>query len=759
MRSLRVPITVHEDAGIARMQEPVTVGVPLPRSENATNAAALVLRDETGAPVPVQARVLSRWGGPVSDAAAPIRFVLLDFRASVAGNATRTLFLSHAPASRSAPGVALARREGGAIVVDTGVLALSFDRATPGPLRLVAGGVSAETLSVEIEENGPQRACVVVRGELSGGYEEKGGTRPLAWTTRWHLTAGSRLARVQTVIENPDRPHRRPFNDRGDPVGKRLGRLALEMDADGETAAKEAARAAGPLAIVQDASGFEARRGKAVVKKGAAAAGWIAAGDTAIGMRSFAENHPKGLSAGGGRLALELFPKAKDGVFFGGARAKTHDLWVRLPGGGADSTAELAAAAMSPLRATVSPAWLQQTRALGPLSVEDPKRWKEHEQTLDRVVAADLAPRDGTIFDQRRAEKAFGWMDYGDTLRNPAGGRRRFGNGEFDLGWVLLRQYLRERDHDRVWLDESEAALRHLMDVDVLHTDDDAPWANRGVRKHDGGEFAQHSRGPDFSHFWVRGLLAYHLTTGDTRAREVAVGEIGGWIAAREDAKRPGWLVHADELRDVGWALIALSDLHDATGEERWIALAHRVAKTMVVPAVGADGTMRDAELLNRRETFAPWQQAYVADGVGRLCLALREQGKRDPNLEAALQRMLDFLAGPAWIDEPTTLYGETYPRMVAFAIDRQGKRDAGDASMTQALADPLVWGWLLFGEPQYRDIALEANRLTFPSGPKRYYDPSIATPAKNAAVRTYFGEAARWMEQTSPHPRTASVP
>lgn len=753
-RSLRVPITVYEDAGVGRTRDAVRTGVPLPRSADVRDVRSLRLEDETGAGVPVQVRALSRWGAPVTETSAPLRWVLADFHATVPGNGSRNFVLHTSRDPRKSDPPALAREEGGVIRAGSGSTALSFSVAQPGPLRVIARApgksvsVAGRATSVEIEENGPLRACIAVRGRLDGGYEEVRGRRPLEWTMRWHVSADSPLVRVQVTIENPDRPHVKPFNEVGDPVGKRFGRLALEL-ATPSTPER--------VAIVQEADGYEARRGNRVAEKGTRAPGWLSSGGWVLGMHAFAENHPKALVAGGGTLALEIFPADSEPVFFGGARAKTHEVWIRLPAGAA-SPEEAAALAMHPLRAAVPPAWLQETRALGPLSVEDVKRWPGLEATLDRIVATDLAPRKGTIFDERRASKTTGWLDYGDSLRAARNGQRRFGNGEFDFGWVLLRQYLREPDHDRVWLEQAEAVLRHVMDIDVLHTDDDASWANHGVRKHDGGGFARHSRGPDFSHFWVRGLLAFHVTTGDARAKDVAVGELGSWIRNREDPERPGWLVHADELRDVGWVLIALADLFEATGEEAWLDLSHRVARTMVLPGVAADGTMRDAPFLRRRESFAPWQQAYIADGLGRLCLLLRERGEKDADLEAALRRMLEFLAGPAWIEEPQELYGETYSRMVAYSVDRSGTLDAGEASMSQALADPFVWGWMLFGEARYRAAALEANRHTFPRGAKTYFHPSVSTPAKNAAVRTYFGEAARWLEQTSSAPQAASA-
>ena len=45
-----------------------------------------------------------------------------------------------------------------------------------------------------------------------------------------------------------------------------------------------------------------------------------------------------------------------------------------------------------------------------------------------------------------------------------------------------------------------------------------------------------------------------------------------------------------------------------------------------------------------------------------------------------------------------------------------------------------------------------------FPAGPEVYFDPSTHTPAKSGAVRLYFGDAERWMEQTRSRERAEAT-
>ncbi len=787
-----IAITVHEDAGVGRLSEPVAAGIPFPAEAAVLDPARLRLVDERGEEVAAQYRVSSRWDAPAGDPSAPLKWIEAAFLASVAGGGTRRLRLfprdEAAPRGRAgafgiavaggadvavaeAPFLPLARSEGGTIVVSAGRVEARFSVEAPGPMRIVAtgpGGASGSTAVREIvlDENGPIRARVRVRAEIAGGFDEMGGRHPLLVTSRWTFHRNSPEIRLQVTVENPDRAR----------AAKRLGRLALELVPDGSAwngggtvtfggvpGSRDADAATWRLVQTGDglaAGGFTVRAEgprPSIAARGRRAEGWIARGDgrrfVVLGMRRFWENHPKGLASSRDALALELFPALPGGTIVGGGRAKTHDVWIHVAGEGsaADRGAEAARAANAPLRATVDPAWLRDAGALGALSVEDERAWPSFERTADAVVGVDSARGlPGTLDDERAAEGAYGWLDFGDTWRDGDRAHRRFGNLEFDLGWVLLRQYLREPDHDRAWLDAAEAALRHLSDVDVLHTDDDQPASNRGVRKHDAGDVVGHSRQPELSHVWVRGLLALHLVTGDDRAREVAVGEIGRWIAARESPPGSGRLLHADEVREVGWPLVALVDLYEVTGDPETLALARRIVSTHVLPAVDPRGSLAGSRWLRRRDGFAPWQQAYVADGLGRLLVVLRRRGERWPDGEAALVAMLDHLAGPAWIREPTTIHGRRYPETVAFVVRPDGTADAREASMSQALADPFVWGWRLTGDPRYREAAERSMRWLFPDGPERYYHPSVRTPAKNAAVRLYFGEAFRWMEQVS---------
>jgi len=71
---------------VARRDEVVRSGVPLPRAWRVTTTDALTLVDGSNRPVPAEFRVLARWNAGLTVESAPIQWVLVSFPARVAGH-------------------------------------------------------------------------------------------------------------------------------------------------------------------------------------------------------------------------------------------------------------------------------------------------------------------------------------------------------------------------------------------------------------------------------------------------------------------------------------------------------------------------------------------------------------------------------------------------------------------------------------------------------------------------------------------------
>lgn len=186
---LNVPLSVADTApgGQARASEPVTSGIPLPRSANVADTKALQLADAKGTPVPAQFRVMARWGGTPDDTSKPIKWVLADFQAHVPAKGETTYVLRVEDGKAPASGITTARGRN-ALTINTGTARFSvstqhfnlFDTVEVGGENVLSqpgsGGLELvddlgrrfTTLGkpelVEVEESGPLRTTVRVRG-------------------------------------------------------------------------------------------------------------------------------------------------------------------------------------------------------------------------------------------------------------------------------------------------------------------------------------------------------------------------------------------------------------------------------------------------------------------------------------------------------------------------------------------------------------------------------------------------------------------
>jgi len=90
-----VEITIRERAGVDRINEFASFGVPLPREWNVTDVSSLRLKNADNTPIPAQFEALARWGSHVQDPSAPVKWAFVGFCASISGGASTTLQLDH----------------------------------------------------------------------------------------------------------------------------------------------------------------------------------------------------------------------------------------------------------------------------------------------------------------------------------------------------------------------------------------------------------------------------------------------------------------------------------------------------------------------------------------------------------------------------------------------------------------------------------------------------------------------------------------
>jgi len=194
--SLNVPLTVSDYAGIARANDPVTSGIPIPESANILSINQFQITDSSGNNVPAQFTVTSRWRGTLDDSSKPIKWVLLDFQADVPANGTSVYYLKNGNIGNAQNTNLSLQQDNDKITVSTGKAKFEINKnyfnlfdyvhidkdndgqlndlvvssANDGGVVLTGtdGTIYRTTLEapeeIEIEEQGPMRTVVKVRG-------------------------------------------------------------------------------------------------------------------------------------------------------------------------------------------------------------------------------------------------------------------------------------------------------------------------------------------------------------------------------------------------------------------------------------------------------------------------------------------------------------------------------------------------------------------------------------------------------------------
>lgn len=183
----------------------------------------------------------------------------------------------------------------------------------------------------------------------------------------------------------------------------------------------------------------------------------------AVSIIRFAQQWPKGWSAGPDRLVLDLWPETAGALHLFQGQAKTHQVRLRaFEGAAADAhLPDWHFAGQFPV-VLAAPDWFLDSGALGPVLRYQPKKYPEIEKMF-RVE-----------FEQFLAyNRALGMMDYGDyeSLGEASWGRPDWmSNLEHDFGQTVYLQAVRTGLYR--YYDYFEAAIRHVMDVDCVHHDD-----------------------------------------------------------------------------------------------------------------------------------------------------------------------------------------------------------------------------------------------------------------------------------------------
>jgi hypothetical protein len=527
-----ISLLLEERAGINRLHEPVTIGLPFPQGM-VSDIGCLTLWDASGCQLPLQAHPLANWFN------GSVKWVLLDFQADLAANRQTTYQLrlvSGESTQCQSPSLSVQESEE-QIVVDTGKatfflnrqLCKPFDRVVMEEAELIATQGSSFVLTddrvqiylphindVAVETKGPLRVTIRARGEMQSAARKS-----LAhFLVRLNFHAGSGFVQMQMTIHNPKAAHHPgglwDLGDAGSIYFKDLSlNVPLRMPGDPHIAWTSNPlhpsnnSVANDLQIYQDSSGGENWRstnhvnrfGKvmqlfrgyrvsssdSLLEEGHRARPVVVLqgenGGIAGTIDKFWQNFPKAIEVHGKDLNIRLFPCQYNDLFeLQGGEQKTHTIYLQFYGHGEEQPNLSWVHERLVPRAT--PEWDAASQAcsyLSPLSHDANVGCRD---LIDSAISGAES-----FFARREIIDEYGWRHFGDLYADHeavdhSGGTPLVAhyNNQYDAIYGVIVQYLRG-GHAR-WFELARDLARHVIDIDIYHTKEDRPAYSGGLFWH-----------------------------------------------------------------------------------------------------------------------------------------------------------------------------------------------------------------------------------------------------------------------------------
>lgn len=703
--------------GLARVNEPVRLGLPLPQGLCVTESVC-ALRDALDRPMPVQARSLDRWQD------GSIRWLLIDFQATAPAATTPAYQLSFDGHDRLVEPTSSLRvtQAGETVSIDTGVAQFHLRGSGAFPFGgaalecVAADGVCsmASIRTLRVVEQGALRCCVVLEGEMGHFH----GEALIQIDAELHFFAGLPTARVDLTVRNPRQAeHPGGYWDLGARGSVYLKDLSLtfalpdsaavpqidcwsELDTAVETVSS-------PFQIYQDSSGGEnwqsrnhvnrhnvvpsrfrgyrlvsERGGRSGLRATPVVAVQRGARTIAVTMPEFWQNFPKAIEATNDAIVLRLFPHHYADVHeIQSGEQKTHTFFVAF---GRDPVTTVPLGwCRTPLVAHVPASWTAATGAVPYLSPAADESSDRHRALVNSAIAGDHS------FDRRREIiDEYGWRNFGEIYADHeavlnAGNPPLVShyNNQYDAIAGFGSQFL--QSGDRRWLLAMNQLARHVVDIDIYHTDRDKSAYNHGLFWHtfhyiDAGTATHRAYprasnvgggGPSAEHCYTTGLMLHYFLTGDRRSRDAAI-DLARFVIAMDDGRQTifRWLARGrtglatasgsatyhGPGRAGGNSLNALIDGHRLTGEPEFLLKAEEIIRRCVHPA----DDIEDRQLLDAERK---WFYTVFLQSLGKYLDYKVERGALDAMYAYARASLLHYARWMAaheypYLDKPEIL-------------------------------------------------------------------------------------------------------
>jgi hypothetical protein len=576
--------------------QPLRIGLPFPRGAR-RSLADLVPELSGGRILESGWRVLAAWPD------GSVKWALLEALIEPSGTGPWELIVEHdAAAAPTPPG-----RGGSALV-----------RAEPDRLRSAHDGLGAvwelsEAAGAGIEvdvffaastgeevrlrrcgparrEHGPTGSSLQLRGEI-----DVAGSRPrpqVELCLREYPRIG--LLRIDCTLRNPKAAHH-PGGlwDLGDPNSLYFRELSLRLAPRGRPridavafrlAAQEPPRAAqrGPVGIVQAAAGPNSLRSSAHVDRSGRVnlpyascrvtsplgslerdrvspvlTHAFGGHELSVAVERFWQQFPKSLSSDAATITAGLFPPL-DGMVheLQPGEQKTHTIYARLRPAGAEPAGAGLEWVDEPLVFSLDPELTARTGTCPPFAPADGAVDPRYAELVESCITGP-----SSFEAKREVTDEYGWRSFGDVYADHenaycpvAGPIVSHFNNQYDVIQGLWLQFLRTGRPE--WKRLAEELARHVVDIDIYHTQLDKPAYSGGLfwhtdhylpaercthRTYSADNLPRVARtdyggGPSNEHNYTSGLCLTYYLTGEERAKAAAVG-LADWVLRMDDGR------------------------------------------------------------------------------------------------------------------------------------------------------------------------------------------------------------------------------
>lgn len=669
---LVVPIVVEERNGWRRFNEPVSVGIPFPKGA-VFDPECLSLADQNDQLFPLQAEALARW----SDGS--LKWVLLDFLANVEPLRTSTykLLCDQANGTRTSHDNPVVTHTSDAIEVCTGRCKFVLNVRTFKPFeRVVIDGqdvitpagsglkfvddtgetYQANITNIRVKTRGPVRTTLYVEGRFDSANKPA----YAAFFSRVSFFANSSLVGVTFTVHNPQAAeHPGGLWDLGDQGSIYFQHLSMDVElalastrmVDWTTHLDESVRShprAG-FEVVQNSSGginwnganHVNRFGKvttefkgyrvtvdgAEVMRGDRATPVVVLSDgmraVAAAHENFWQNFPKAIAARENRLCLDWFPRLANDVHeLQGGEQKTHSAFVKFDVG-QGQVLDLAWA-NNRLVPRTTPEWYACSGAIPYVMTSKTQGHTANALTKAEQLVLNAVEGSHTFFHRREAIDEYGWRHFGDLYADHEAVRHEGAtplvahyNNQYDVIYGAIIQYL--RTGDTRWFALMSDLAKHVIDIDIYHTENDRPAFNGGMFWHTehysdaatcthrtfsrsnvgARDVRSCGGGPSNEHNYTTGLLYYFFLTGDLAAKDAVEG-LADWVINMDAGsrnlvsfvdRRSTGLASSTVSRDyhgpgrgAGNSINALLDAYSVTWDEQYLAKAELLIQRCIHP-------------------------------------------------------------------------------------------------------------------------------------------------------------------------------